>query len=143
MNQSLIDIPATSTIQFTVLFNLQNCLSHHHHITSTNQPLLYHQTYPYYLLKNGVMVFCWYSLLRLQNKEMLSLVRTKSAARKKRTIIVGLNAESSGREILLRMLVVIVKTGDNVVAVRVSEPNDNFDPNTFHIHEDLCKSKQV
>ncbi|KAL4037684.1 hypothetical protein IC575_001284 [Cucumis melo] len=74
---------------------------------------------------------------------MLSLVRTKSAARKKRTIIVGLNAESSGREILLRMLVVIVKTGDNVVAVRVSEPNDNFDPNTFHIHEDLCKSKQV
>lgn len=41
------------------------------------------------------------------------------------------------------MLVVVVKTGDNVVAVHVSEPNENFDPNTFHIHEDLCKSKQV
>ncbi|XP_023554682.1 probable serine/threonine-protein kinase PBL25 [Cucurbita pepo subsp. pepo] len=74
---------------------------------------------------------------------MLSLVKTKSAATKKRTIIVGLNSANSGREILLRMLVVVVRTGDNVVAVHVREPNENFNPNTFHIHEDLCKSKQV
>ncbi|KAK4378178.1 hypothetical protein RND71_000040 [Anisodus tanguticus] len=33
--------------------------------------------------------------------------------------------------------------GDYVLAVHVQEPNDTFDLNTFHIHEDLCKSKQV
>lgn len=75
---------------------------------------------------------------------MMSFVRPKSAATKKRTIIAGLNSANSGREILLRLLVVVAKTGDSVLAVHVRrEPNEDFDPNTFHIHEDICKSKQV
>ncbi|RVX12258.1 hypothetical protein CK203_010492 [Vitis vinifera] len=39
----------------------------------------------------------------------------------------------------------VVVTGDEVLAVHVQEPepDDTFDLNTFHIHEDLCKSKQV
>ncbi|KAK3015170.1 hypothetical protein RJ639_005316 [Escallonia herrerae] len=44
---------------------------------------------------------------------------------------------------LLRLLTLVVIPGDCVLAVHVQEPVDNFDPNTFHIHEDLCKSKQV
>ncbi|OMO91963.1 hypothetical protein COLO4_17999 [Corchorus olitorius] len=35
------------------------------------------------------------------------------------------------------------RKGDNVLAVHVQQRNDAFDPNTFQIHEDLCKSKQV
>ncbi|KAM7475192.1 hypothetical protein LguiB_022435 [Lonicera macranthoides] len=60
-----------------------------------------------------------------------------------RTIIVGLKSDSSGREMLLRLLALFATPGDNVLAVHVEEPNDTFDPNTFHLHEDLCKSKQV
>lgn len=44
---------------------------------------------------------------------------------------------------LLRLLTLFVMPGDNVLAIHVEEPNDTFDPNTFHLHEDLCKSKQV
>lgn len=44
---------------------------------------------------------------------------------------------------LLRLLHSVVMPGDNVVAVHVQHSDDTFDPNTFHIHEDLCKSKQV
>lgn len=62
---------------------------------------------------------------------------------KKRTIIVGLKSDNCSREMLLRLLGSVVAPGDNVLAVHVQEPDDTFDPNTFHIHEDLCKSKQV
>ncbi|KAF2322664.1 hypothetical protein GH714_027666 [Hevea brasiliensis] len=44
---------------------------------------------------------------------------------------------------LLRLLNVVVKPGDYVIAIHVQDPFDTFDPNTFHTHEDLCKSKQV
>ncbi|KAK9135776.1 hypothetical protein Syun_015106 [Stephania yunnanensis] len=38
----------------------------------------------------------------------------------------------------------VVAPGDNVLAVHVQDKSrENFDPNTFYIHEDLCKSKQV
>ncbi|TXG64956.1 hypothetical protein EZV62_011950 [Acer yangbiense] len=74
---------------------------------------------------------------------LLSLLRTRTV-KKRRTIIVGLKSDNSSREMLLQSLNVIVKPGDNVVAVHVQEPNDQaFDLNTFHIHEDLCKSRQV
>jgi hypothetical protein len=72
---------------------------------------------------------------------MSSLLRSKTV--KKRTIIVGLKSDNCGREMLLRLLTSIVKPGDSVLAVHVQVSNDTFDPNTFHIHEDLCKSKQV
>lgn len=60
-----------------------------------------------------------------------------------KTVIVGLKSDNCSREMLLQLLSVLVKSGDNVLAVHVLERNDAFDPNTFHIHEDLCKSKQV
>lgn len=44
---------------------------------------------------------------------------------------------------LLRLLTAVVLPGDNVLAVHVQDSNDSFDPNTFYIHEDICKSKQV
>ncbi|KAK1587702.1 hypothetical protein Q3G72_016029 [Acer saccharum] len=69
---------------------------------------------------------------------LLSLLRTRTV-KKRRTIIVGLKSDNSSREMLLQSLNVIVKPGDNVVAVHVQ----GFDLNTFHIHEDLCKSRQV
>ncbi|KAI8024985.1 Proline-rich receptor-like protein kinase PERK9 [Camellia lanceoleosa] len=75
------------------------------------------------------------------NGGMLSLLRSKTV--KKGEIIVGLNSDNFSRELLLRLLTLVVMPGDNVLAVHVMEPNDTFDPNTFHIHEDLCKSKQV
>ncbi|XP_022762983.1 probable serine/threonine-protein kinase PBL7 [Durio zibethinus] len=62
---------------------------------------------------------------------------------KNKTIIVGLKSDNCSREMLLQLLGLFVKSGDNVLAVHVQERNDAFDPNTFHIHEDLCKSKQV
>ncbi|GFZ00472.1 kinase with adenine nucleotide alpha hydrolases-like domain-containing protein [Actinidia rufa] len=71
---------------------------------------------------------------------MFSL-RTRTA--KKMTIIVGLKSDNLSRQVLLRLLTSAVVSGDSVLAVHVLEPNDSFDPNTFHIHEDLCKSKQV
>ncbi|KAF5951557.1 hypothetical protein HYC85_009501 [Camellia sinensis] len=75
------------------------------------------------------------------NGGMLSLLRSRTV--KKGEIIVGLNSDNFSRELLLRLLTLVVMPGDNVLAVHVMEPNDTFDPNTFHIHEDLCKSKQV
>ena len=62
---------------------------------------------------------------------------------KKRTMIVGLKSNNCGREMLLQLLTSVVKPGDSVLAIHVQVSNDTFDPNTFHIHEDLCKSKQV
>ncbi|KZV41137.1 hypothetical protein F511_09333 [Dorcoceras hygrometricum] len=44
---------------------------------------------------------------------------------------------------LLRLLNLVVVRGDTVLAVHVQHSDDTFDPNTFHIHEDICKSKQV
>ncbi|KAL5856172.1 hypothetical protein ACOSQ4_005974 [Xanthoceras sorbifolium] len=72
----------------------------------------------------------------------LSLLRPRTV--QKRTIIFGLKSDNSSRGMLLQLLNVIVKSGDNVVAVHVRDPNDHgIDLNTFHIHEDLCKSRQV
>ncbi|KAE8671139.1 GDSL esterase/lipase [Hibiscus syriacus] len=62
---------------------------------------------------------------------------------KNKTIIVGLKSDNCSREMLLQLLILLVKSGDNVLAIHVQEMNDAFDPNTFHIHEDICKSKQV
>ncbi|XP_059314452.1 protein kinase STUNTED-like [Lycium ferocissimum] len=73
-----------------------------------------------------------------------SLLRCRGIAKaKKRTIVFGLKSDNSSREMLLRLLNLVVMPGDYVLAVHVQEPNDTLDPNTFHIHEDLCKSKQV
>lgn len=74
-------------------------------------------------------------------KNFLSFLRTRTM--KKRTIIFGLKSDHFSREILLQLLTVVVKPGDNVLAVHVQEQNDTLDLNTFHIHENLCKSKQV
>lgn len=60
-----------------------------------------------------------------------------------RRIIVGLKSDNYSREMLLRLLHLVVVRGDSVLAVHVQQSDDTFDPNTFHIYEDLCKSKQV
>lgn len=60
-----------------------------------------------------------------------------------RRIIVGLKSDNCSREMLHRLLQLVVERGDSVLAVHVQQSDDNFDPNTFHIHEDLCKFKQV
>ncbi|XP_059647419.1 probable serine/threonine-protein kinase PBL7 [Cornus florida] len=75
------------------------------------------------------------------NDRILSLLRCRTS--KKRTIVVGLKSDNCSRQMLLRLLTLAVLPGDNVLAVHVQEPDDTFDTNTFHIHEDLCKSKQV
>lgn len=76
------------------------------------------------------------------NERLFSLAKTRIV--KKKTIIAGLKSDHLSREMLLRLLNFIVLPGDSVLAVHVQDPNeDTFDPNTFHIHEDLCKSKQV
>ncbi|XP_055815469.1 protein kinase STUNTED-like isoform X1 [Solanum dulcamara] len=73
-----------------------------------------------------------------------SLLRCRGVSKaKKRTIVVGLKSDNSSREMLLGLLNLVVMPGDYVLSVHAQEPNDMFDPNTFHIHEDLCKSKQV
>ncbi|XP_010315404.1 probable serine/threonine-protein kinase PBL23 [Solanum lycopersicum] len=73
-----------------------------------------------------------------------SLLRCRVVPKaKRRTIVVGLKSDNSSREMLLRLLNLVVVPGDYVLSVHVQQPNDTFDPNTFHIHEDLCKSKQV
>lgn len=73
-----------------------------------------------------------------------SLLRCRGVSKaKKRTIVVGLKSDNSSRDMLLRVINFVAMPGDYVLSVRVQEPNDTFDPNTFHIHEDLCKSKQV
>ncbi|KAH9694475.1 protein kinase domain-containing protein [Citrus sinensis] len=74
-------------------------------------------------------------------KNFFSVLRTRTL--KKRTVIFGLKSDHYSREILLQLLTVIAKPGDNVLAVHVEEQNDTLDLNTFHIHEDLCKSKKV
>lgn len=68
--------------------------------------------------------------------------RSKTAV-EKRTIIVGLKSDNHSRDVLLRLLTLVVKPNDNVLAIHVQSSENDFDPNTFHIHEDLCKSKQV
>ncbi|XP_010266088.1 PREDICTED: pto-interacting protein 1-like isoform X2 [Nelumbo nucifera] len=73
----------------------------------------------------------------------ISSILGSKMAKKKRMVVVGLKSHNRSREMLLRLLTMVVDSGDTVLAVHVQEPNDNFDPNTFHIHEDLCKSKQV
>ncbi|XP_073292805.1 probable serine/threonine-protein kinase PBL23 [Primulina huaijiensis] len=62
---------------------------------------------------------------------------------KKKTVIIGLKHDNCSREMLLRLLNLVVVRGDSVLAVHVQQSDDTFDPNTFHIHEDICKSKQV
>ncbi|XP_044509531.1 pto-interacting protein 1-like [Mangifera indica] len=78
--------------------------------------------------------------LRIKRK-LLALLRTKTV--KKRTIIMGLKSDNYSRGVLLQLLNTVVQPGDSVLAVHVEEPNDSFDLNTFHIHEDICKSKLV
>ncbi|XP_077221875.1 protein kinase STUNTED-like isoform X2 [Tasmannia lanceolata] len=65
--------------------------------------------------------------------------------KKPRTMVVGLKSHNCSREMLLRVLITLVVKGDTVVALHVQESEDRFlfDPNSFHIYEDLCKSKQV
>ncbi|KAI8553961.1 hypothetical protein RHMOL_Rhmol05G0057800 [Rhododendron molle] len=70
-----------------------------------------------------------------------SLLRIRTV--KKRTIIVGLKSGNCSREVLRRFLAMEAMPGDSVFAVHVLEPSDTFDPNSFHTHEDICKSKQV
>ena len=76
------------------------------------------------------------------NGRIFSLLKARIG--KKRTIIVGLKSDNYSREMLRRLLSSsVVVPGDSVLAVHVQESNDGFDPNTFLIHEDLCKYKQV
>lgn len=76
------------------------------------------------------------------NGRIFSLLKARTG--KKRTIIVGLKSDNYSREMLRRLLSSsVVVPGDSVLAVHVQESNDGFDPNTFLIHEDLCKYKQV
>ncbi|XP_019165194.1 PREDICTED: serine/threonine-protein kinase CDL1-like isoform X2 [Ipomoea nil] len=82
----------------------------------------------------------------LGGSRISSLLRSRSRrlpAKKKRTIVVGLKSDNDSREMLLRVLNLTVFPGDSVLAVHVQQSDDTFDPNTFHIHEDLCKSKQA
>ncbi|KAJ6937225.1 hypothetical protein NC652_011776 [Populus alba x Populus x berolinensis] len=44
---------------------------------------------------------------------------------------------------LMQFLRTFVSPGDNVLALHVQEPSATFDPNTFLIHEETCKAKQV
>lgn len=70
--------------------------------------------------------------------------RLGSRAASSRRIIVGLKSDTCSREMLLRLLQLVVGRGDTVLAVHVQQqPDDTFDANTFHIYEDICKSKQV
>ncbi|KAI4367370.1 hypothetical protein MLD38_023115 [Melastoma candidum] len=72
---------------------------------------------------------------------MFSLLRTKISKRK--TVVVGLKSENPGKEMLLRLLELMVERGDKVLTVHVQLSDDAFDPNSFHIHEDFCKLKAV
>ncbi|CAN1134667.1 Protein kinase STUNTED [Linum perenne] len=73
--------------------------------------------------------------------KFLSLLRAKAS--KQRTIVVGLKSDTHSREMLLRVLHTSANPGDNVLAVHVQEASSSFDPNSFHMHADLSKSKQV
>ncbi|KAK6118674.1 hypothetical protein DH2020_047587 [Rehmannia glutinosa] len=78
-------------------------------------------------------------------RTMLGIFRRLGArALIKRRIIVGLKSDNCSRDMLLRLLHLVAVQGDSVLAVHVQQSDDDtFDPNTFHIHEDLCKSKQL
>lgn len=83
-------------------------------------------------------------LRRISFPQGILVLRTKMVKKKKKTIVVGLKSHSWSRELLLRIVTTLIKAGDTVVAVHVQEPGDTlFDPNTFHIYEDLCRHKQV
>ncbi|KAH6777093.1 coiled-coil protein [Perilla frutescens var. hirtella] len=72
------------------------------------------------------------------------LGRLGSRGGSRRRIIVGLKSDTCSREMLLRLLQLVVSRGDTVLAVHVQHHSDDtFDANTFHIYEDICKSKQV
>ncbi|XP_042493723.1 proline-rich receptor-like protein kinase PERK8 [Macadamia integrifolia] len=71
------------------------------------------------------------------------IIGAQKTTKKKKAIVVGLKAHNRSREVLLRVLSEMVSSGDNVIAVHVQESQDSFDLNSFQIHEDLCKSKQV
>ncbi|CAN0845650.1 Protein kinase STUNTED [Linum grandiflorum] len=73
--------------------------------------------------------------------KLLSLLRAKAS--KQRTIVVGLKSDTHSREMLMRVLHTSANPGDNVLAVHVQEESSSFDPNSFHMHADLSKSKQV
>ncbi|KAH7518332.1 hypothetical protein FEM48_Zijuj09G0160100 [Ziziphus jujuba var. spinosa] len=73
----------------------------------------------------------------------LQMLSFRSKKVKNRNIIFGLKSDNSSREILLKLLAVVVKPEDNVLVIHVQKEDDAFDPNTFHIHEDLCKSKKA
>lgn len=66
------------------------------------------------------------------------------AVSSRRRIIVGLKSDTCSRQVLLRLLQLVVVRGDSVLAVHVQQHQDDaFDANTFHMYEDICKSKQV
>ncbi|KAJ6717003.1 hypothetical protein OIU74_009511 [Salix koriyanagi] len=67
----------------------------------------------------------------------------KSKQERKRKIVVGLKSDNYSREMLLRFLHTVINPRDDVLAIHVQESSDSFDPNTFYIHEDICKAKQV
>ncbi|CAI9104807.1 OLC1v1003570C1 [Oldenlandia corymbosa var. corymbosa] len=87
--------------------------------------------------------YSWIDGLKSTYQPLASAQNNQRVGSKKRTIIIGLKSDNYSREILLRLLNVVVVPGDNVLAIHVNDGNSNFDANTFHIHEDLCKSKQV
>lgn len=74
---------------------------------------------------------------------IFGLLRRRTS--KRRIIVFGLKSGNCSRGILLRLLGSVVLPGDEVLAVHVQEPDPDeaFDLNTFHLHEDLCKSIQV
>ncbi|CAI0468966.1 unnamed protein product [Linum tenue] len=74
-------------------------------------------------------------------QKFFSLLRANAPKQKK--IVVGLKSDTHSREMLLRVLRTLVNPGDIVLAVHVQQVSSSFDPNTFHMHADLCKSKQV
>lgn len=77
------------------------------------------------------------------NGRILSLLKRTTVDKERRIIVVGLKSDNFSRQMLLCLLNSVVKRGDNLLAIHVREVDNTFDPNTFHIHEDLCKSKKV
>lgn len=75
-------------------------------------------------------------------RRILGLLGGKSV--RSRRIIVGLKSDTCSRQMLMRLLQMVVARGDSVLAVHVQlKLDDTFDANTFHMYEDICKSKQV
>ncbi|KAG6413552.1 hypothetical protein SASPL_126266 [Salvia splendens] len=74
---------------------------------------------------------------------ILGRLRSKAVSSRRR-IIVGLKSDTCSRQVLLRLLQLVVVRGDSVLAIHVQQHQDDaFDANTFHMYEDICKSKQV